>query len=432
MKKPFQQILLILPLFFSYAGVSAQSFTSYFTGDTTNVERSTVTGTVLMGGSTENDSAMVWWLKRAGGGDVLIIRASGSNGYNDYLFSELGQTVNSVETIVFANRQNSYDPYVIRRLAEAEALWIAGGDQGKYTSYWKNTPVDSLINWLIQVKKIPIGGTSAGMAIMGEVYFDALQGSVTSAEALANPYDPLVSIGRNDFVHNPLLKNTITDTHFDNPDRRGRLVAFLARMATDSGRFYRAIACEEKTAVCVDENGIGHVYGNNPAAEFAYFVAADCHNPLPPEICQPGQPLTWNNDGKALLVSKIPGTNSGTNTFNLNTWSPENIVTWQYWRAATGSFGSSNLPGNPCISSVGKQVISNRPAIFPNPARNHLYVSEMEVDASLEIVDALGHIVWHGKVDKSGLVPVANVPVGIYSLRKIGDSNPVSIRFAKD
>ena len=211
--------------------ISAQNFISYFTGDTSDVETTTIPGTVLMGGSTENDSAMVWWLKRAGGGDVLVIRASGSNGYNDYLYSELGQTVNSVESIVFQNRSNSYDPYVIKRLKCAEALWIAGGDQGKYTSYWKDTPVDSLINWLINVKHIPVGGTSAGMAIMGGVYFDALQGSVTSAEALANPYDPLVSIGRNDFIHNPILPKTITDTHFDNPDRRGRLVTFLRRLA---------------------------------------------------------------------------------------------------------------------------------------------------------------------------------------------------------
>lgn len=67
------------------------------------------------------------------------------------------------------------------------------------------------------------------MAILGEAYFDALQGSVTSSEALSNPYDPLVSIGRNDFLRVPFLKRVITDTHFDNPDRRGRHFTFLAR-----------------------------------------------------------------------------------------------------------------------------------------------------------------------------------------------------------
>lgn len=193
-----------------------------------------------MGGSTENDSAMVWWLKRSGGGDVVVIRASGSNGYNSYLYSELGQTVNSVETILFYNRNASYDPYVDQESKEAEALWIAGGDQWNYTSYWKNSPVDSLINWLANAKKIPVGGTSAGMAILGEAYFDAKYGSITSSEALANPYNQLVSIGRKDFIHIPILKRTITDTHFDNPDgKRKDAVTFLT-FYQNSGFSYKA------------------------------------------------------------------------------------------------------------------------------------------------------------------------------------------------
>ena len=40
-----------------------------------------------MGGSRENDNAMRWFLKQADGGDILVLRASGSNGYNDYMLS---------------------------------------------------------------------------------------------------------------------------------------------------------------------------------------------------------------------------------------------------------------------------------------------------------------------------------------------------------
>lgn len=132
---------------------AAQTYTSYFTGDTANAVAQPTPGYVLMGGSTENDSAMVWWLKRSGGGDVLVIRASGSNGYNDYLYSDLGIPVNSVETIKFNSRAASFDPYVIRRINECEALWIAGGDQGVYTNYWKNSPVDSLINKAVKDRR---------------------------------------------------------------------------------------------------------------------------------------------------------------------------------------------------------------------------------------------------------------------------------------
>ena len=56
-----------------------------------------------MGGSGEDDNAMAWFLERVNGGDVLVLRCSGSDGYNNYLYSDLGVNVNSVETLVFTN-----------------------------------------------------------------------------------------------------------------------------------------------------------------------------------------------------------------------------------------------------------------------------------------------------------------------------------------
>ena len=55
-----------------------------------------------MGGATEDDNAMKWFLQRANGGDVLVLK-TGSNGYNAYFYSELGIPLNSVETIVCNN-----------------------------------------------------------------------------------------------------------------------------------------------------------------------------------------------------------------------------------------------------------------------------------------------------------------------------------------
>jgi hypothetical protein len=54
--------------------------------DTTDVTVTVQKGTVLMGGASENDNAMRWFLERAGGGDVLVLRTSGEDGYNDYFF----------------------------------------------------------------------------------------------------------------------------------------------------------------------------------------------------------------------------------------------------------------------------------------------------------------------------------------------------------
>ena len=151
--------------------VQAQSYSSYVVGDTADITTVTLPGTVLMGGAGDNDDALTWMLNRSGGGDIVVLRASGSDGYNDYLYSDLGVAVNSVETIVFNTAAAATDPYVIARIEQAEALLIAGGDQWDYISYWRDTPVETAINYLINEKQVPVGGTSAGMAIQGQGYF---------------------------------------------------------------------------------------------------------------------------------------------------------------------------------------------------------------------------------------------------------------------
>jgi hypothetical protein len=74
-----------------------------------------------MGGSTEDDRVMIWFLEKASGGDIFVIRASGSDSYNDYFYSDLGVEVNSVETIVFHSTSAANNTYVLQQIANAEA-----------------------------------------------------------------------------------------------------------------------------------------------------------------------------------------------------------------------------------------------------------------------------------------------------------------------
>ena len=106
-----------------------------------------------MSGGREDDDAMRWFLRRSGGGDVVVLRASGSDGYNDYMYNKLGVHINSVESIVFQDEAAARDPYVLKQIADAEAIWFAGGDQWNYVSFWRNTAVDSLINQAISLTK---------------------------------------------------------------------------------------------------------------------------------------------------------------------------------------------------------------------------------------------------------------------------------------
>jgi cyanophycinase len=288
-------------------------------GDTSNVTIETTFGTVLMGGSTDVDAAMKWMINKSKGGDVIILRASGSTGYNQYLYDLVkidGKSqVNSVETLLINNRELANNPKVAERIKQAEMVFIAGGDQLNYINYWKNTLVEDALNYLISIKKIPLGGTSAGCAIMGDVVYSAENNSVTSTQALANPFNNDVTLQR-EFVNNPFLVHTITDTHYNNPDRKGRHLAFLARLMKDYSILNpRGIGVEEETAVCIDENGKAIVFG----VANAYFLLA---KEGAPENCTNGNPLNWVLNKKAVQAYIIKGNNtSGNGSFDLTNWS---------------------------------------------------------------------------------------------------------------
>ena len=78
----------------------AQAFTVYNTGAEVDGAFQASGGVCLMGGASESDDAMTWFLERAGGGDVLVLRASGSDGYNNYIYSDLGVDIHRVTTVV--------------------------------------------------------------------------------------------------------------------------------------------------------------------------------------------------------------------------------------------------------------------------------------------------------------------------------------------
>lgn len=390
------KITCIVTLFLveSLVGFS-QHFTNYFSGNPVDATNQPLGGICLMGGASENDNAMAWFLNRANGGDVLVLRASGADGYNNYLYSGLGVAVNSVETIVCHNLQASFDPYVLQKVQQAEAIWFAGGDQWDYISFWRNTPLDSLINEAISQRNIAVGGTSAGMAIQGRFYFSAENGTVLSSTATSNPYAVNVTVDSTRFMENTVLSEVITDTHFDNPDRKGRLTAFLARIWMDYQTEGKAIACDEYTAVCIDPNGIAYVYGDFPTYEdYAYFVQTNCalSNPIP-ENCSAGSPLTWNYNGQALKAYKVGGTSNGSGTFSLLDWMTGTGGEWLDWSVVNGQFQELAGDGLDCTSAVANGGESElNISVFPNPAdgKIHIQGNESQTITHISIRDTRG------------------------------------------
>ena len=268
-------------------------------GNAQDVTTKTTAGYALMGGGTDLDEAFRWLCEKGGGGDFLVLRAAGDDDYNPYV-NGLCKT-NSVATMIIPSREAAADAKVADIIRHAEAIFIAGGDQARYINWWMGTPVQDELNAAIAAGK-PIGGTSAGLAVMGQFIYSA-QGDapddddLKSAQAMANPYFRRVTVRRN-FLKIDVLHNTLTDTHFAKRNRMGRSLTFLARIRQD-GWFKnpREIAVDERSAVLVEPDGKARVIGSGKGAYFMSLgnSTKGSKPSSPADVCRENTPLTLGN-----------------------------------------------------------------------------------------------------------------------------------------
>lgn len=255
--------LLLLVFLASPPVVPGAEVTRYLTGNPADAPAGSVrAGYLLSGGGGDVDEAFRWFAQLAGGGDVVVLRASGGDGYNDYLHRAIGG-FDSVESIVFPDAASAHDPAVVATIEQAEAIFLAGGDQARYVRFWRGTPVGAALARHIAAGR-PIGGTSAGLTVLGEFYFPALHDTIDSAAALADPFDPRIELG-SDFLRIPVLAGVLTDSHFMARERLGRLLVFLARLQTehpDSTSTLVGLGIDERTALCVEADGTARVLSN--------------------------------------------------------------------------------------------------------------------------------------------------------------------------
>lgn len=209
------------------------TYTVWCVGNCTTdaVPTSTEPGVVLMGGGTDTDEAFLWQIQKANGGDFVVLRATGTDAYNQWILDmsiAAGHKLNSVRTILFKSIGASSEPEVLSLIQNSEAIFFAGGDQSDYINLWVGTQVQSIIQ--SKVMTTTMGGTSAGLAILGgTAVYTGENGSIVSADALANPYDSYATLAPA-FLNIPFLESFITDTHFVTRDRMGRMLTYTARI----------------------------------------------------------------------------------------------------------------------------------------------------------------------------------------------------------
>ena len=216
---------------------------------------------MLVGGGGEgygswSDQPYSWFVQKADSGKIINIDVDETSDWYPTYFISLGADLTS-RSLQISSIEDANNFLTYQELLSADGIFIEGGDQWDYIATWKNTYVQTAIEFVYNNGGV-IGGNSAGMAILGEVAFDAENGSLTSDQAAYNPYHYRLSL-TDDFLS--ILPNVITDSHFNERGRLGRLIVMLARRSQDFEQNLLGIGVEYKTAFCIDENMVGKVHG---------------------------------------------------------------------------------------------------------------------------------------------------------------------------
>lgn len=242
--------------------VQAKALEVYLEGDPTGLAPAPVSGgLLLMGGGDHDIDAMRWFIAKAGHGHIVILRASLHGEASTEFYRELGGVL-SAETFVTHRRSASYDKHLLEALRKADGVFIAGGDQARYVRRWRGTPIAEALDAHVRAGK-PLAGTSAGLAMLGEYLYGCMDGhSMTSPEGLADPYGKGTTI-ETDFLHLDLLKGIITDSHFTERGRLGRLFAFIAKAQASrpaDAPPLIGVGVDEGASLAVEPDGSAHVY----------------------------------------------------------------------------------------------------------------------------------------------------------------------------
>jgi cyanophycinase len=246
------------------AGLALQETAPFLPGDD---ERAVDDGgdgvVVLMGGGAEVDRASARFVDGANGGDVLVLRASGStSSYTEYFAEDLTASLvrapRAVATLRLDDPASGNDDAVLCRVRRAEAIWLAGGDQTDYLVLWPAALHEALRAAI--ARGVAIGGTSAGAMSLSASAFDARGGGVTSAEALDSPLADIISVTPSPFS---AVDGVIVDTHFSAREREGRLLVFMARAGV------RGVGLDEETALVIDGDQAA-VLADDGGAAFVY------------------------------------------------------------------------------------------------------------------------------------------------------------------
>lgn len=230
---------------------------------------------VLVGGGGEDANGWSnepyrWAVDQSQNKKVAVISYDDADNWIPNYFKSLGAV--EADNIKLDSRALADQQATYNLLMQYDVFFFKGGDQSFYYNYFKGTRTEDAIVDKFNSGGV-ISGTSAGMAILSKVMYAGLAGYVYPDDVLQNFKDPDITL-RNDFL--PFLPGYVVDTHLTERGRGARLMAFMANWYSATGEMLKGLGVDDRTALCINEAGIGRVYGTGAvsvysAAEFASF-----------------------------------------------------------------------------------------------------------------------------------------------------------------
>lgn len=198
----------------------------------------------IVGGGEDREERMVVlsrFVELCGGAGARILVLTAASTLHeemwqvyDRAFGALG--VDDRRTIEIASREDAARDETAAAIAEADGIFMTGGDQRRLMAQIGGTKAASALHRALREQGAVIGGTSAGASVMSEhMLFDGTRE--------VQPQKGLVHLG----AGLGLLRRAIVDQHFSERQRLGRLLSVVAQ-----NPYLFGVGIDEDTAIVVE------------------------------------------------------------------------------------------------------------------------------------------------------------------------------------
>jgi len=208
---------------------------------------------VIIGGAEDRQQDRIIlrkFLELSGGPNAKIRFITAASGVPDVVwasyqaaFKDLGAL--DCEVIPMRTRDDASEPEVVSQIAQADGIFITGGDQNRLMACLWESPAFQALHRAFFLNGVCVGGTSAGAAVMSRHML--AQGTPT-----LTPQKDTVSTD----IGLGFVANAIVDQHFSQRHRLSRLLSAIAQRPDLLG-----VGIDEDTALIIEPNQAVEIVG---------------------------------------------------------------------------------------------------------------------------------------------------------------------------